>query len=66
MTRPAPAPARARAAALVAACLLAAGAPAAYAALGDDPAPAAGAPGSRAHVETRLLFGTARPDGGRR
>ncbi|MCQ0022119.1 DUF3574 domain-containing protein, partial [Streptomyces somaliensis DSM 40738] len=59
------APTRARAAALAAACLLAVGAPTAYAALGDDPAPApAAAPGSRTHVETRLLFGTERPGGG--
>lgn len=56
---------RTRTAAFAAACLLAAGAPTAYAALDGDPAPAAvAAPGSRPHVETRLLFGTQRPDGG--
>ncbi|MFJ8693495.1 DUF3574 domain-containing protein, partial [Streptomyces roseolilacinus] len=58
---------RARTAVFAAACLLAAGAPTAYAAFGDDPAPAAATaavPGARSHVETRLLFGTERPDGG--
>ncbi|MBT2490307.1 DUF3574 domain-containing protein [Streptomyces sp. ISL-96] len=41
--------------------LLAAGAPAAYATLGDEPAAAAR---GTMYVETRLLFGTERPDGG--
>ncbi|KUH36040.1 DUF3574 domain-containing protein [Streptomyces changanensis] len=64
---------RGRTALAAAALLLAVGAPTAYVALDDGagPAvPAAGVPGStvpagaRAHAETRLLFGTERPDGG--
>ncbi|UUU20901.1 DUF3574 domain-containing protein [Streptomyces sp. DSM 40750] len=57
---------RPRAAVAVAACLLAVGAPTAYAAFTDDAAtgsvvaPARGTP----YVETRLFFGTERPDGG--
>ncbi|WP_175409460.1 DUF3574 domain-containing protein [Streptomyces sp. TRM64462] len=62
-------PARTRAArltALTAAALIAVGAPTAYATLGDEAPPAAGAaaPGAEPFVETRLLFGTERPDGG--
>ncbi|MGX1881904.1 DUF3574 domain-containing protein [Streptomyces sp. NPDC055287] len=57
-----------RLAATAAGVLLAVGAPAAYATLGDEappshPAPAAAARG-KAYVETRLFFGTERPDGG--
>lgn len=49
--------------------MLAGGTPIAYATLGDDAPPttaAGGAPVGRGtvHVETRLLFGTQRPDGG--
>ncbi|EKX60081.1 DUF3574 domain-containing protein [Streptomyces ipomoeae] len=57
---------RTRVALAAAACLLAVGAPTAYATLADDVptgsvvAPARGTP----YVETRLLFGTERPDGG--
>ncbi|MDI3423306.1 DUF3574 domain-containing protein [Streptomyces luteolus] len=39
------------------------GAPAAYASLDKEPVSAAGARGD-AYVETRLMFGTERPDGG--
>ncbi|MET9514162.1 DUF3574 domain-containing protein [Streptomyces sp. NPDC002994] len=55
----------ARLATATGAVLLAAGAPAAYATFGGDPAatPAAAARGT-AYVETRLFFGTERPDGG--
>ncbi|MFE5138772.1 DUF3574 domain-containing protein [Streptomyces fagopyri] len=53
---------RARVGAATATALLAAGAPAAYA-LFDDAGPKTPASG-RAYVETRLLFGTERPDGG--
>ncbi|QGV81426.1 DUF3574 domain-containing protein [Streptomyces ficellus] len=61
---------RTRLALTTAAALLAAGAPAAYAALGDPaPAPATTtnttvAVEGEAYLETRLLFGTERPDGG--
>lgn len=59
-------------AALVAAAaglaVLAAGAPVAYATLGDDaspdPRPATTAVRGKDYIETRLLFGTERPDGG--
>ncbi|MGW0704514.1 DUF3574 domain-containing protein [Streptomyces sp. NPDC002643] len=57
---------RTRVALAAATCLLAVGAPTAYATLADDAsagavvAPARGTP----YVETRLLFGTERPDGG--
>lgn len=63
---PIPTTARARLAVATAAVLLAAGAPAAYAALGDDGAAgtAAGSARGAAYRETRLLFGTGRPDGG--
>ncbi|MET9802650.1 DUF3574 domain-containing protein [Streptomyces sp. NPDC006368] len=49
-----------------AAVLLAAGAPAAYAALGEETAPVASTSTVRgtAYLETRLFFGTERPDGG--
>ncbi|MEV5157384.1 DUF3574 domain-containing protein [Streptomyces sp. NPDC053728] len=53
--------------AAVAACAaLAAGAPIAYATLGDDASTAVAVPAARgtAYVETRLFFGTERPDGG--
>ncbi|WP_393085265.1 DUF3574 domain-containing protein [Streptomyces sp. LN704] len=53
---------RARVGAATATALLAAGAPAAYA-LFDDAGPNAPAT-ARTYVETRLLFGTERPDGG--
>ncbi|MFD7663049.1 DUF3574 domain-containing protein [Streptomyces sp. NPDC059788] len=52
------------------AALLGAGAPTAYAALADESRPAATAAASpkaaegRPYIETSLLFGTARPDGG--
>ncbi|WP_028815675.1 DUF3574 domain-containing protein [Streptomyces flavidovirens] len=53
-----------RLATATAGALLAAGAPAAYAALGDGaPQPRAAVRGE-AYVETRLFFGTERPDGG--
>ncbi|MFJ8648113.1 DUF3574 domain-containing protein [Streptomyces sp. NPDC093546] len=57
---------RARLAVTTATVLLAAGAPAAYATLGDEPAPAARVTTVRgqAYLETRLLFGTERSDGG--
>ncbi|MEV7992333.1 DUF3574 domain-containing protein [Streptomyces sp. NPDC086077] len=55
---------RARVALATAAALLAVGAPTAYATLGEEtpaaPTPVRGA----AYAETRLLFGTARPEGG--
>ncbi|MEE1835814.1 DUF3574 domain-containing protein [Streptomyces sp. SP17KL33] len=57
---------RARVALAATACLLAVGAPTAYATLAEDApagsvvAPARGTP----YIETRLLFGTERPDGG--
>lgn len=57
---------RPRVALATAACLLAVGAPTAYATLADDVssgpvmAPGRGAP----YIETRLFFGTERPDGG--
>lgn len=57
---------RARVAGAAAACLLGVGAPTAYAAFTEDAttgsvvAPARGTP----YVETRLFFGTERPDGG--
>ncbi|MEV3993262.1 DUF3574 domain-containing protein [Streptomyces sp. NPDC049837] len=55
---------RARLAVTTATVLLAAGAPAAYATLGDqDPGATATARGA-AYLETRLFFGTERPDGG--
>ncbi|MCH0539507.1 DUF3574 domain-containing protein [Streptomyces sp. MUM 203J] len=51
--------------ALAAAALLGAAAPTAYATLADGaPPPAASPAGARPFVETRLLFGTERPDGG--
>ncbi|MDX3692997.1 DUF3574 domain-containing protein [Streptomyces europaeiscabiei] len=62
-TRPRP---RTRVAVAAAVCLLTVGAPTAYAALAEDAstgsvvAPARGTP----YIETRLLFGTERPDGG--
>ncbi|MEU9981473.1 DUF3574 domain-containing protein [Streptomyces sp. NPDC050856] len=64
-SRPRPG-ARLRVALAAAAVLLGAGAPAAYATLGDErPATAAVAPARGAsYVETRLLFGTERPGGG--
>ncbi|WKX71971.1 DUF3574 domain-containing protein [Streptomyces sp. XD-27] len=58
---------RARVATIAAAFVLAAAAPVtAYAALDEDPAPAkaAVAPPGRPYIETRLFFGTERPDGG--
>ncbi|MFE7835207.1 DUF3574 domain-containing protein [Streptomyces sp. NPDC057474] len=57
---------RTRVAVAASVCLLAVGAPTAYATLAEDPsagsvlAPARGTP----YIETRLLFGTERPDGG--
>ncbi|GGU55656.1 DUF3574 domain-containing protein [Streptomyces lavendofoliae] len=62
---PLPTTTRSRLTFATAAVLLAAGAPAAYGALGDGAAggPAASARGA-AYVETRLFFGTERPDGG--
>ncbi|MCC9708590.1 DUF3574 domain-containing protein [Streptomyces sp. MNU76] len=57
---------RARGALAATACLLVVGAPTAYATLAEDApagtviAPARGTP----YIETRLLFGTERPDGG--
>ncbi|MFJ4471450.1 DUF3574 domain-containing protein [Streptomyces sp. NPDC089424] len=55
---------RARISVAAGAALLALGAPAAYAAF-DEEAPAASTPvRGAAYTETRLLFGTARPDGG--
>ncbi|MDX2524968.1 DUF3574 domain-containing protein [Streptomyces europaeiscabiei] len=62
-TRPRP---RTRVAVAAAVCLLTVGAPTAYATLAEDTstgsvvAPARGTP----YIETRLLFGTERPDGG--
>jgi hypothetical protein len=59
-------PTRTRVPVGLAVCLLAVGAPAAYAALAEDApvgpvlAPARGTP----YVETRLFFGTERPGGG--
>jgi len=53
---------RARLGATIATALLAAGAPAAYA-LFDDPAPRTAVCGA-AYIESRLFFGTERPDGG--
>ncbi|MGW7370218.1 DUF3574 domain-containing protein [Streptomyces sp. NPDC054841] len=44
------------------AAVLAAGAPAAYAALDEEPVRAAAQ--GQEYIETRLFFGTARPDGG--
>ncbi|MGA5167878.1 MULTISPECIES: DUF3574 domain-containing protein [Streptomyces] len=55
---------RSRLALTTAAVLLAAGAPAAYAALDDRSGGAAPTARGAAYVETRLLFGTERPDGG--
>ncbi|AWW40401.1 choline dehydrogenase [Streptomyces sp. AS58] len=58
---------RTRAALAVAGALLAVGAPTAYATLADDApvsAPAPAAVRGDPYVETRLLFGTERPDGG--
>jgi hypothetical protein len=65
-SRPALTTTRTRLALTTATVLLAAGAPAAYAALDDRPGGAGAAPTARgaAYVETRLLFGTERPDGG--
>ncbi|MFF5896540.1 DUF3574 domain-containing protein [Streptomyces argenteolus] len=67
-TDPKPCPKRsARRTALTAAAatcaVLAAGTPIAYATLGDGTPPATAARGT-AYVETRLFFGTERPDGG--
>ncbi|MFF7393804.1 DUF3574 domain-containing protein [Streptomyces scabiei] len=66
-TRPHPrASLRSRGALALTACLLVVGAPTAYATLAEDApagtviAPARGTP----YIETRLLFGTERPDGG--
>ncbi|WP_149180594.1 DUF3574 domain-containing protein [Streptomyces sp. TRM49041] len=56
--------ARARLSAAAAVALVAVGAPTAYATLGDEAAPAAASAASQPFVETRLLFGTERPDGG--
>jgi hypothetical protein len=53
---------RSRLAAVTATALLAAGAPTAYALL-DDPEPQAPVRGE-AYIESRLFFGTERPDGG--
>ncbi|MGW0562106.1 DUF3574 domain-containing protein [Streptomyces sp. NPDC003016] len=44
--------------------LLAAGAPAAYATFGGEAPPSRAAARGEAYVETRLFFGTERPDGG--
>ncbi|MFJ6853187.1 DUF3574 domain-containing protein [Streptomyces sp. NPDC091271] len=70
-TQPEPRPKRpgrrtALTAAVAAAAVLAGGTPIAYATLGDEVPAAAAAPAARgtAHVETRLFFGTERPDGG--
>ncbi|MEF3112377.1 DUF3574 domain-containing protein [Streptomyces chrestomyceticus] len=73
-TRPRTSPARPRlrlAALALSAALLGAGAPTAYAALAEEDRPAATAAATpqktvegRPYVETSLLFGTARPDGG--
>lgn len=54
---------RARVALATAAALLAVGAPAAYATLGEE-TPAAVAVRGAEYTETRLLFGTVRPGGG--
>lgn len=56
-------PTRARVASATAAALLAVGAPAAYATLGEETPTAVPARGTE-YAETRLLFGTARPGGG--
>lgn len=69
-SRPRTSPARPRlrlAALVLSAALLGAGAPTAYAALADEDRPAAAsqkAVEGRPYIETSLLFGTARPDGG--
>ncbi|ORT60069.1 DUF3574 domain-containing protein [Streptomyces sp. CB03238] len=57
---------RSRLAVTTATVLLAAGAPAAYATFGDRAGDTAGTATSRgtAYLETRLFFGTERPDGG--
>ncbi|MGW1540296.1 DUF3574 domain-containing protein [Streptomyces sp. NPDC002309] len=56
---------RARVATVTASALLALGAPAAYATLGEETrAPAPASVRGAVYAETRLLFGTARPDGG--
>lgn len=64
-------PRRRLAAVALTAALLGAGAPTAYAALydgqseaGSGPGPAAPAVEGRPYIETSLMFGTARPDGG--
>ncbi|KPC81241.1 MULTISPECIES: DUF3574 domain-containing protein [Streptomyces] len=51
-------------AAAVTCAVLAGGTPIAYAALGDEAAPAAPAARGTVYAETRLFFGTERPDGG--
>ncbi|MEU4201058.1 DUF3574 domain-containing protein [Streptomyces sp. NPDC039022] len=69
-SRPRTSPARPRlrlAALVLSAALLGAGAPTAYAALAEEDRPAAAsrkASEGRPYIETSLLFGTARPDGG--
>lgn len=55
---------RARLAVTTATVLLAAGAPAAYATFGDDTAAGTATARGAAYLETRLFFGTERPDGG--
>ncbi|MCT4357369.1 DUF3574 domain-containing protein [Streptomyces sp. Je 1-79] len=58
---------RTRVAVAAAGALIAAGAPAAYATLGEDPPerpPVTAQARGKAYVETRLFFGTERPDGG--
>ncbi|MFE9021538.1 DUF3574 domain-containing protein [Streptomyces sp. NPDC007808] len=61
-------PTRTRAVLTTVGLLLAVGAPTAYATLGDagasTPAASWAPPRGQPYVETRLLFGTARPDGG--
>lgn len=74
VSRPRTSPARPRlrlAALVLSAALLGAGAPTAYAALAEEDRPAATAATAprktvegRPYIETSLLFGTARPDGG--
>ncbi|GAA2933672.1 DUF3574 domain-containing protein [Streptomyces enissocaesilis] len=54
----------ARLATTCAGVLLAVGAPAAYATFGEEAPPSRAAARGEAYVETRLFFGTGRPDGG--
>ncbi|MFJ8666940.1 DUF3574 domain-containing protein [Streptomyces sp. NPDC093600] len=67
MPHPLPTPRR-RLAVFAAGLVIVVGAPAAYAALGDETAPESAVPAARgrgaAYLETRLFFGTERPDGG--